>query len=61
MTILRIYDLVESRLFVRIRTLHALLANGIMDFLVASKDQASDNKKRNIEMRLFKNSVFSKE
>jgi len=30
-----------------------------MDFLVASKDQASDNKKRNIEMRLFKNSVFS--
>jgi len=35
MTLLRVYDLIESRLFDKIKTLHALLANGIMDFLVA--------------------------
>lgn len=38
LTLLRIYDIIESRLFYKMRTLHALLANGIMDFLVAQKD-----------------------
>ena len=59
-TILRLHDLIESRSFEKVKTLHALLANGIMDFLVAQKDQPSQaDERRNIEMQLFKNSVFS--
>ena len=42
MSLLRVYDLINERLMVRLRTLHALLANGIMDFLVAAKDQQAD-------------------
>ena len=34
-TLLRLHELIESRLFEKVKTLHALLANGIMDFLVA--------------------------
>ena len=51
-TLLRLHDLIESRLFDKVKTLHALLANGIMDFLVAQKDQPRDagNERRNIEM-----------
>ena len=58
-TLLRLHDLITSRLFDKVKTLHALLANGIMDFLVAQKDQAGSgsegNERRNIEMQLFKN------
>ena len=35
MTMLRLHDLIETRLFYKVKTIHALLANGIMDFLVA--------------------------
>ena len=59
-TLLRLNDLIESRLLDKVKTLHALLANGIMDFLVAQKDQPNESdERRNIEMQLFKNSVFS--
>ena len=59
-TILRLHELIESRLFDKVKTLHALLVNGIMDFLVAQKDQPNEaDERRNIEMQLFKNSVFS--
>ena len=54
---MRVYDLIEGRLFEKVRTLHVLLANGIMDFLVAQNDKKSSDEKRNIEMQLFKNSV----
>ena len=57
LTLLRVYDLIESRLFEKVKTLHVLLANGIMDFLVAQNDKKSSDEKRNIEMQLFKNSV----
>lgn len=50
-TLLRLFDLLESRLIDKVRTLHALLANGVMDFLVAQQDQPSEsNERRNIEM-----------
>ena len=55
LTLLRIYDLIESRIFEKVKTLHVLLANGIMDFLVAQNDKKSSDEKRNIEMQLFKN------
>ena len=59
-TLLRLHDLLENRLFDKVKTLHALLANGIMDFLVAQKDEPSQfDERRNIQMQLFKNSVFS--
>ena len=35
LTLLRVYDLIESRLFDKVKTLHAVLANGILDFHVA--------------------------
>ena len=58
MSLLRVYDLVTERLMVRLKTLHALLANGIMDFLVASKDDGGDEA-RKIEMRILQQSVFA--
>ena len=63
MTLLRVYDLIESRLFDKIKTLHALLANGIMDFLVAQKDKSSvgdgKNQRNNELLKIFKHSALS--
>ena len=61
LTLLRLHEVITSHLASKVQTLHVLLANGIMDFLVAQKEQASQdsNFKRQIEMQLFKSSVFS--
>lgn len=56
MSLLRVFELIDTRIFHKVQTLHALLANGIMDFLVAQKDTNSGDKE---ERRILVNSIFS--
>ena len=36
---MRFYELVEGELFVKVQTVYDVVSNGVMDFLVAQKDQ----------------------
>ena len=39
LTLMRFYELVEGELFVKVQTVYDVVSNGVMDFLVAQKDQ----------------------
>ena len=52
LTLLRFHELVEGELFVKVQTVYDVVSNGVMDFLVAQKDQQNHNLKH-FQMRMF--------
>ena len=53
LTLMRFYELVEGELFVKVQTVYDVISNGVMDFLVAQKDQQAHTSLKFLQMRMF--------
>ena len=58
LTLMRFYELVEGELFVKVQTVYDVVSNGVMDFLVAQKDQRAHHH-QHFAMRMFQDQQAS--
>ena len=53
LTLMHLYELIEADLFIKVQTVYDVLSSGIMDFLVAQKENQSPAQFKILQMQMF--------
>ena len=60
LTLMHLYELVETDLFIKVQTVYDVLSSGIMDFLVAQKDNQTPAQFKILQMQMFQDDLAVK-